>query len=552
MKFKGFIIGMAITAGIVGAFDAGIILAKNLENNRYAQQIEIKDESLANSIEELNKLKQELKEALNNNATSQETINNLETQIAELEEKIKQYEEMQNDSALADFIMNNENITAMKLGNKTYLSAINAEGLYCLDDTGFSKVYDEGTAWVNYCYNQDSSLLFLGSGTGGILLINQNGDISKFSNIGDSVAVFYENEDSMLIVINSSEGSNYYIFDKSTYEKTNTNINFNTFSGFSNLNDNLIKISSYEQEGLYIIDMNEKSVELVYETGSAWECYSSEKDTYILMDNSNTLLCYDGISKTVTDTYNDGLMYHIDMQDENSITFKSADNTVTLTFSYATKTFEKQNSFESIIDQVKQGTKTTLTYADFEGVTEIPDNAFENCSALTSVEIPNTITSIGSSAFKSCSSLTNLTFQENSTLTEINNSAFAYCSNLTTVTIPASVTGIYISAFDQCTNLAEITFEEGSQLQALGNGAIRDTKITEITLPATLNNFQGLAHNDYLQTVTFTSNVILSGNLKKSGTFDDCPALTTIYVPNSALEEFKTTLSNYTDLFVGF
>ena len=81
-------------------------------------------------------------------------------------------------------------------------------------------------------------------------------------------------------------------------------------------------------------------------------------------------------------------------------------------------------------------------------VTSIGQDAFRECSGLTSVTIPNSVTSIGAVAFYDCSSLTSITIPNSVTI--IGNSAFRGCSGLTSVTIPNSVTSIGGAAFDGC------------------------------------------------------------------------------------------------------
>ena len=76
----------------------------------------------------------------------------------------------------------------------------------------------------------------------------------------------------------------------------------------------------------------------------------------------------------------------------------------------------------------------------FTELTVINDSAFYGCSGLTSVTIPESVTSIGNQAFYNCSSLTSVTIPES--VTSIGNSAFYKCGGLTSVTIPNSVTSI--------------------------------------------------------------------------------------------------------------
>ena len=78
-----------------------------------------------------------------------------------------------------------------------------------------------------------------------------------------------------------------------------------------------------------------------------------------------------------------------------------------------------------------------------DSVTTIGDSAFERCESLTSVTIPDGVTSIGSSAFSYCSILTSITIPDS--VTTIGEQAFCLCSSLTSVTIPDSVTLIEFS-----------------------------------------------------------------------------------------------------------
>ena len=92
--------------------------------------------------------------------------------------------------------------------------------------------------------------------------------------------------------------------------------------------------------------------------------------------------------------------------------------------------------------------KDKLKAVVLNGGTSIRDYAFQYCRSLTSIEIPASVTSIGNSAFYGCSSLTSVTFAENSQLTIIGDEAFLYCDSLTSIDIPTSVTSIGDFALD--------------------------------------------------------------------------------------------------------
>ena len=90
-----------------------------------------------------------------------------------------------------------------------------------------------------------------------------------------------------------------------------------------------------------------------------------------------------------------------------------------------------------------------------EGITIISSN-FRGCKSLTSVTIPNSVTSIGDCAFSDCIGLTSIAIPNS--VTSIGNYAFSGCTGLTSITIPNSITSIGGSAFKECNNLTTIVW----------------------------------------------------------------------------------------------
>ena len=93
-------------------------------------------------------------------------------------------------------------------------------------------------------------------------------------------------------------------------------------------------------------------------------------------------------------------------------------------------------------------------------VTYISDNAFQNCSHITNIIIPDSIKRIGRNAFNGCVSLKDITIPDS--VTYIMSSAFRNCTSLVKIIIPASVTRIDMSAFKDCINLTSVTFEDSA------------------------------------------------------------------------------------------
>ena len=94
------------------------------------------------------------------------------------------------------------------------------------------------------------------------------------------------------------------------------------------------------------------------------------------------------------------------------------------------------------------------SYTIPDSVTTIGSYAFDSCSSLTSVTIGDSVTTIGDSAFRNCSSLTSVTIPDS--VTTIGDLAFNWCTSLTSVTIPDSVTTIGEEAFNWCTSLTSV------------------------------------------------------------------------------------------------
>ncbi len=120
---------------------------------------------------------------------------------------------------------------------------------------------------------------------------------------------------------------------------------------------------------------------------------------------------------------------------------------------------------------------------DFEfGWTEnIPSNAFYNCTSLTSVDIPDGVTSIGDNAFYKCGKLSNVLIP--SSVKTIDYYAFRYCTALTEVKIPEGVETMNYSVFEDCSGLVSVSLPES--LSYLGSYNFKNcSKLASVNIPS--------------------------------------------------------------------
>ena len=218
-------------------------------------------------------------------------------------------------------------------------------------------------------------------------------------------------------------------------------------------------------------------------------------------------------------------------------------------------------------DGVGTGAMTNWSYGSY-----VPWNGYR--SDITSVSLPNGLTTIGKNAFRECPNLTSISIPNS--VTSIGDYAFCYCNNLISISIPVNVASIGQFAYAVCSNLESVSLSQG--LESIGNSAFRDcSTLTSISIPnsvtslgngafygctgltnvTTGNGVTSIAPQTFygctsLTSVTFGSvltsigahafrnctsltNAIFKNGLTSIGgaAFADCTGLTTIYIPNS-------------------
>ena len=212
---------------------------------------------------------------------------------------------------------------------------------------------------------------------------------------------------------------------------------------------------------------------------------------------------------------------------------------------------------------------------DGKSVTSIGNRAFNGCTSLTSITIPNSVTEIGSGAFSSCTSLTSIKIPDS--VMQIGDYVFVGCTNLieiqvetdnkfyssdkgvlfnknkteiicypagikdTIYLIPSSVTSIGKRAFQNCSNLINIKIPD--RVSYIGSIAFADcTSLTSITIP---NSVTSLGNSAFSGCASLTSITIPDSVTSISGgAFGNCTSLTSITIPDSVTSIGGNAFSN--------
>ncbi len=205
-----------------------------------------------------------------------------------------------------------------------------------------------------------------------------------------------------------------------------------------------------------------------------------------------------------------------------------------------------------------------------EGIKEITTDAFYSCTALTQIDlpeslitigsfafslsglkaitIPGSVSNIGTNVFSGCQSFQTVNIDEG--VTSLSERAFSFCLNLSEVNLPEGLISIGYNAFDYCSKLTRIDFPESlttidnyafaycglnsvnfpSNLSTIGNGAFQQSGLKSVTIPGSVANLGSSVFSscESLQTVNIEKGI----KSLPSNTFSSCKALTEVNLPD--------------------
>lgn len=231
--------------------------------------------------------------------------------------------------------------------------------------------------------------------------------------------------------------------------------------------------------------------------------------------------------------------------------------TVTAIGDYAFYEKGKTLTAISIPSTVTEIGEHAFGYSNLQHVTlpnalvSIDDNAFNDCTALEAIDIPQSVSTLGSSCFSGCSQLASVTLHAGN-LTQIAYGVFYRCG-ITSIDIPAGVTNIGSSAFYGCSSLQSVTLPDG--LNSIGSSAFSGCEALQaLDIPSSVSELGQSFIEDCAQLATVTlhegnlteisgyafwnsgiTSITIPERVKyiREGAFMNCTSLKTAFIPST-------------------
>ena len=171
-----------------------------------------------------------------------------------------------------------------------------------------------------------------------------------------------------------------------------------------------------------------------------------------------------------------------------------------------------------------------------ENITSLSNGTFSGCSKLTTITVPKNVTWIGYAVFKDCTALTTIIFENNSQLATIaddknnaNGGSFQNCKSLKNINLPNTLTYIGSYAFSSCTSLNHIDIP--NSVTNIARGAFKSSGLVDIEIPSGVISLE----SNVFESCSKLENVSIPTSVTSipQYAFSSCTALTNIDIPNS-------------------
>lgn len=200
----------------------------------------------------------------------------------------------------------------------------------------------------------------------------------------------------------------------------------------------------------------------------------------------------------------------------------------------------------------------TLKTIKLSDTVYLDEKCFQDCTSLTSIDIPEAEIEIPSRCFSGCTSLTTVTISKN--VNSVHRSAFSGCTALSEITIPENVTSFFDDAFYECTNLTTVSFtgtfadwckiyfasEKANPVYYAKSVKINGETLTSAVIPETITEIKGYTFYNWqsLTSVTIHDSVTKIGNYA----FYGCSELTALNIPTSVVSIGSNAFSKCSSL----